>query len=162
MWRNTIVVLLLLERERQDILADCALVVAVALRHLLVLVERDHLVEELLGHLVQRCELEWSDADLDVVQLPDYRLHFRVFDAIQRFNHLQVVLLLLIFEDGCLNWRKMLLVAQIDMVQQWTLSWQECAGELERFRMPELRFLLLCWRVEALIFFHLNYESDFC
>lgn len=162
MWRNTIVVLLLLERERQDILADCALVVAVALRHLLVLVERDHLVEELLGHLVQRCELEWSDADLDVVQLPDYRLHFRVFDAIQRFNHLQVVLLLLIFEDGCLNWRKMLLVAQIDMVQQWTLSWQECAGELERFRMPELRFLLLRWRVEALIFFHLNYESDFC
>ena len=28
--------------------------------------------------------------------------------------------------------------------------------------MPELGFFLLAWRVESLIFLHLNYEPDFC
>ena len=152
--------LLLLEGEGQDVLAYSAL--AVVLRDFLVFVERNHLVQELLGNLMQRRQLERCDADFDIRQLSYDGLHLGVFDPVQRFNHLQVVFLLLVFENSCLDWCEVLLVTQVDMVQQWTLSWQECTSQLKRFRMPELGFFLFLRRVESLVFFHLNYEPDFC
>ena len=57
--------LLLLEGERQNLLADCTLaVVFMVLRNFLVLVEGDHLIKKLLSHLVQRSQLERCDAYL--------------------------------------------------------------------------------------------------
>ena len=75
---------------------------------------------------------------------------------------MQVILLFCILQDCCLDWRKVLLVTQIDMVQKWTLPGQERACHLKRLRMPKFGLLLLGWSVETLILFHLNYEADFC
>ena len=47
------------------------------------------------------------------------------------------------------------------MVKQGALTREEGAGELEGFRMPKLRFLLLSRCIKRLIFFHLDNETDF-
>ena len=78
--------LLLLEREGQDVLAYSAL--SVVLRDFLIFIERNHLVQELLSHLMQRRQLEGCDADFDIRQLSYDGLHLSVFNTVQRFNHL--------------------------------------------------------------------------
>ena len=76
------------------------------------------------------------------------------------FDDLQVIFLLLIFLDRCLNGGEVLLVAQIDMIQERALPRQESAGNLEGLGMPVLGFLLLIRCVESHVLFHLNYEAD--
>ena len=78
--------LLLLEGEGQDVLAYCTL--SMILGDLLVFIERNHLVQELLSHLVQGRQLEGCDADFHIRQLSYNGLHLGIFDAIQRFNNL--------------------------------------------------------------------------
>jgi hypothetical protein len=76
----------------------------------LVLIEGDHLIEHLFGHLVYRCQLEWCDGYLYIAQSSDDRLNFRIFDAVQRLYHHQVVLLLGVLHDGRFNRCEVLLV----------------------------------------------------
>ncbi len=47
----------------QDVLADGSRMIVVVL---LVLIEWDHLAEHLFSDLIYRCELEWSDCDLNI------------------------------------------------------------------------------------------------
>ena len=76
----------------------------------LVLIEGDHLIEHLFGHLVYRCQLKWRDGYLYIAQSSDYRLNFRIFNAVQRLYHHQVVLLLGVLHDGRFNRCEVLLV----------------------------------------------------
>ena len=78
--RYAIVVLLLLKGEWQNVLAHSTL--PMVLRHFLVLIEWNHLIDELLGHLVQRSQLEGCDADFDIWQLPYNWLHLIVLNAV--------------------------------------------------------------------------------
>jgi len=73
---------------------------------------------------------------------------------------LQVIVLLVVFVNRCLNWSEVLLVAKINVIQEWALAWEESACELERFSMPVLTFLLLCGRIEAVVFLHLYNKTD--
>lgn len=82
----------------------------------MVLIEGDHLVEHLLGHLVHRGELEGCDGHLDITQPTDDRLNLCVVDSIHRLDHHKVVVLLGILKNGSLNGSKVLLVGQINMI----------------------------------------------
>ena len=77
---------------------------------LLILVEADHLIEDLLRDGIDGGELEWSDSHLHVGKAPDYWLHLRIVDSVKRLDHHQVVLLLLIFHDCSLHGSEVLLV----------------------------------------------------
>ena len=46
-------------------MSDSALCVRI-IANLLILIETDHLIEYLLGHLIDRCELEGRDGDLNI------------------------------------------------------------------------------------------------
>lgn len=54
----------------------------------------------------------------------------------------------------------MLLIANVDVTQQGTLSWQERTGNLQGFCMPVLAFLLFDWAVKCAVLLHLDYKSD--
>ncbi len=81
-----------------------------------VLVERLHLLQDLIGDLVQGSHLVWSDRDLNVIQLAHYRLELHIVDTVQRFDHQKIILLLLVFLYRCLDRCKMFLVAHVDVV----------------------------------------------
>ena len=55
------------------------------------------------------------------------------------------------------------LVAQQDVVQKWTVRWEELTGYLKRFCMPELGLVRLFCDVELLkivdFLFKLNYKA---
>ena len=95
---------------------------------LLVLVEADHLVEHLLGDLVDGRQLEGCDSDLDVAQTTDDWLHFRIINSIQRLNNHEIILLLSIFQNCRFDRGEMLLVRQVDMVQKRAFARQEGAS----------------------------------
>lgn len=88
---------------------------------LLVFVEADHLTEHLLRDLVDRSQLEGRDGYVHVAQTPDYWLNFGIVNSIERLNHHQVVFLLGILHNRRLDRSKMLLVAQVDMIEQGAL-----------------------------------------
>ena len=127
---------------------------------LLVLVEADHLVEDLLRDGVDRRQLERGDGHLHIGEASDDRLDLGVVDAVQRLDHHQVVLLLLVFHDCRLHRREMFLVGEIDVVEERALAWQECTGQVKRLRVPEFGLTLLGRRVKRLVFLHLDYESN--
>ena len=52
----------------------------------------------------------------------------------------------------------MLLVTQINMIEEWALSWQESTGKLKRFRMPELGLFLFYRSIKGSVLLHLNDE----
>jgi len=81
-----------------------------------VLVERLHLLQDLIGHLMEGSHLVWSDRDLNVIQLAHYRLELHVVDTVQRFDHQKIIFLLLVFFYRCLDGCKMFLVAHVDVV----------------------------------------------
>ena len=147
------------EGGREDVLADGAADVVVA-DVLLVLVERDHLGQDLLGHLVDRREGEGSDRDLDICQAPNDRLHLAVIHAVEGLDHHQIVLLLCVFENGRFDGGKVLLIRQVDVVQQGALSRQESASELKALRVPELGLFLLRGCVKRSILLHLDDEAN--
>ena len=147
------------EGGREDVLADGAADVVVA-DVLLVLVERDHLGQDLLGHLVDRREGERSDRDLDICQAPYDRLHLAVIYAVEGLDHHQIVFLLCVFENGRFDGGKVLLIRQVDVVQQGALSRQESAGELKALRVPELGLFLLRGCVKRSILLHLDDEAN--
>lgn len=149
---------LLVERERQDIGSDCAS--RVRLRVFLILVKRDHLAENVLSHFVQRCQLKGSDSHLHVAQAANDRLELRIVDTVQRLYHLQVVVLLLVFVYSSFDRGEMLLITEVDVVEQGALTREESASKFKRLGVPELTFLLLLRRFKALVFFHLNDEAD--
>ena len=98
---------------------------------LLILIETDHLVKNLLGDRVDRSELEWRNGNLHIRKSSDDRLDLGVIDAIQRLNDHQIVLLLRIFHDRCLDRSEVLLVGQIDVVEQRAFAGEESTGELQ-------------------------------
>lgn len=81
-----------------------------------VFVERLHLLQDLIGDLMQGSHLVWSDRNLNVIQLAHYRLKLHVVDTVQRFDHQKIILLLLVFLYRCLDRCKMFLVAHVDVV----------------------------------------------
>ena len=81
-----------------------------------VLVERLHLLQDLIGDLMQGGHLVRSDRDLNIIQLAHYRLELHVVDTVQRFDHQKIILLLLVFLYRCLYRCKMFLVTHIDVV----------------------------------------------
>lgn len=83
---------------------------------LVVLVERLHLLQDLIGDLMEGSHLVWSDRDLNVIQLAHYRLEFHVVDTVERFDHQKIILLLLVFFYRCFDGCKMFLVAHVDVV----------------------------------------------
>ena len=95
---------------------------------LLVLVEADHLVEHLLGDLVDRRQLEGRDSNLDIAQTTDDWLHFRIINSIQRLNNHEIILLLSIFQNCRFDRGEMLLVRQVDMVEKRAFARQEGAS----------------------------------
>lgn len=121
-----------------------------------VLVERDHLVEDLLGDLVDGRQLEGCDRHLNVAEPPNNWLHFRVVHSVHWLDNHKVVLLLNIFENGSLDGREMLLVRQVDVVEEGALPGEEGAGQFKGLCVPELALLLLHRRVKGHVFFHLN------
>ena len=129
---DTLVVLL--HTEGKDVAADgaqrrvCGLVV---LRDLVVFVEGHHLVQDGLCHCVEWCELVRRDSDVNIVQTSDDWLELGVVHAVERLDHLEVVVLLLVFQDSRFDRRKMLLITQVDMVEQGALSGQESASQLQ-------------------------------
>jgi hypothetical protein len=54
---------------------------------LLIVIERNHLWEELIGDLVHWGHLIGSNSYLDILDLSDNGLELRVIDAIQRFDN---------------------------------------------------------------------------
>lgn len=81
-----------------------------------VLVERLHLLQDLIGDLMQGGHLVRSDRDLNIIQLAHYRLELHVVDTVQRFDHQKIILLLLVFLYRCLYRCKMFLVTHVDVV----------------------------------------------
>ena len=81
------------KRGRQDILAHGTRDVLVAYVFL-VLIERDHLGQDLLGDLVDRSQCEWSDCHLHICQASDDRLNLTIIDSIERLNYHQIIFLL--------------------------------------------------------------------
>ena len=82
------------QRRGEDVLTDGPVDVVGGI--LLVLIEADHRLEDLLGHLVDRSELERRDAHLHVAEASNDRLHLRVVHAVQGLDDHQIVLLLLV------------------------------------------------------------------
>lgn len=101
---------------------------SVVLRVLLVLVERHHLVQNWFGHRVQGGQLVRSDCHLHIVQFSDDWLELRVVNSIQWLDHLQVIILLLVFVNRGFDWSKVLLITEVNVIEQGTLAWQECAS----------------------------------
>lgn len=54
------------------------------------------------------------------------------------------------------------MIRQVDMIEQRTLAWEECASQLERLCMPKLGLSLLNRRIKSGVFLHLNDEADLC
>ena len=127
---------------------------------LVVFVERLHLLKHLIGYSVQWSHLIRCYRHFDVVQLPNNWLNFRVVNAIEWLNYLQVFFVLFIFFYGCFDWRKVFLVTNIYMVQKWTLSRKESTADLQTFSVPVLAFFLLLRCVKRHVLFHLHDESD--
>jgi len=75
---------------------------------------------------------------LNVAQLPDDRLKLVVVHSVKRFDDLQVIILFLVFVNRRLYRRKVLLVAQINVVNQWAFAWQEGTRQLQGLGVPEL------------------------
>lgn len=48
----------------------------------LVLIKANHLIKELVRYLIQRSHLVWSYSNLNVRQVPNDRLEFRIVDTI--------------------------------------------------------------------------------
>ena len=78
----------------QDLDVRCTLIV---IRILLVLVEADHLADDGLGHLVQGRQCKRCNRNIHIAQLPNDWLQLQIIDTVQWLDHLQVILLLLIF-----------------------------------------------------------------
>ena len=74
------------EGRWQDVLSDSTLAIG-GVNILLVLIEADHLGEDLFRHGVNRCQLEGCDGHLHVAQPPDYGLNLRIVNAVKWFNH---------------------------------------------------------------------------
>lgn len=55
----------------------------------------------------------------------------------------------------------MLLIANIDVIEQRTLARQKGAANFKSLGMPVLTLLMLLWRIERCVFFHLNDKADF-
>ena len=72
--------------------------------------ERLELVDEGLGHGVNRSDAEWRDRDVNIVQILDDGMVLLVINAIEWLYHHEVVLFLLVFLDHLLHWCKVLLV----------------------------------------------------
>ena len=81
-----------------------------------VFVERLHLLQDLIGDLMEGGHLVWSDRNLNVIELAHYWLELHVVDTVQRFDHQKIILLLLVFLYRCLDRCKMFLVAHVDVV----------------------------------------------
>ena len=152
----------------QDILADGALptasttiVMRIAVHVLLILVEADHLVEDLLSDGIDWSQLERCDSHLHIWEAPYNWLDLSVIDTVKRFYHHQVIFLLLVFHNSGLYRCEVFLVGQINVIQKRTLAWQEGTSKLKRLCMPEFRFTLLCRCVKRLVFLHLDNESNF-
>lgn len=77
---------------------------------LLVIVEAHNLGQELACDLIQRCHLVRSYGHLDVREVPDDRLEFRVLDAIHRFDYFEVIIDRFFLKDGLFYRCKMFLI----------------------------------------------------
>ena len=127
-----------------------------------VLVERYHLWQDLLSHLVYRREGKRSDRNMHVGKPAHDRLHLCIIHPVKRLDNHQIILLLGVLEYRCFYWCEMLLVRQVDMVQKRAFSGEECASKLEALRMPKLRLTLFRRRIKWNIFFHLYNEPNLC
>ena len=101
----------LVNRERKDVLAYCALTVLLRLVVFVIFVKGQHLIEHIFGNLMKWCHNVRGDCNLDVAQLTNYGLELGIVNSIQRFNDLQVVILFVIFVYCRLDWSEVLLVA---------------------------------------------------
>ena len=126
-----------------------------------VIVERLELVDEWLGHGVNGSDTEWRNRDINIVQILDDRMVLLVINPIQRLDHHEVVLFLLVFLDHLLHWCKVLLVRQVYMIKQRTLAWQEWAGDFKGLCVPVFTLLLSVSRLKVGVLLHLQNKSDF-
>jgi hypothetical protein len=62
-------------------------------------------------HLIRR------DCEPNIINFPYDWLHLHVVDPIQGFDHHQLILLPFVLLNYRLDWRKMFLVADVDVVQ---------------------------------------------
>lgn len=79
-------------------------------RMLLVIVEAHDLGQELARDLVQGCHLVRRDGHLDVGEVSDDRLEFRVLDAIHGLDNFEVIVDRFFFKDGLFYRCKMFLI----------------------------------------------------
>ncbi len=86
-------------------------------RMLLVIVKAHNLCQELARDLIQRCHLVRCDRHLDVREVPDDWLEFRVFDAIHWLDNFEVIINRFFFKDGLFYWCKVFLIRQIYVVE---------------------------------------------
>lgn len=80
--------------------------------------------------------------DFDLGQSAHNWLVLGLFDSFERAQHRQNVIGLLVFFDRLHCRVVVFLVAQEHMVKQWTLAWQERAGDFESFGVPKFTFKL--------------------
>lgn len=89
----------------------------------LVLVEGDHLVQELAGHLIEWGHLVRRDRNLDVLYVSYNGLEFGVVDSVQGLHYLEVVGDHFFFMNCLLDRRKVFLVREIYMIEKWAFTW---------------------------------------
>ncbi len=127
---------------------------------LFVIVELHQLRYERSSNSIERCHLVRSDSNLNILHLPDNRLELLIFNSIHGLDDFQVIILRFILHNSLLDRRKVLLVREIDVVEERTLTGQERTSYFEGFCVPELRLLLLLNGVPGGVFFHLHDEPD--
>jgi|694.fasta_scaffold99855_3 hypothetical protein len=64
-----------------------------------------------------------SNSHFYVIKFSYYWLKLLILYTIHRFNNLQVVLSLLVFLYRHFDWCEVFLVAYINVIEQWALTW---------------------------------------
>ena len=83
-----------------------------------------------------------TQVDFDLGQCADYGLVLGLIDALERPQHGQDIVVLLVLLDRLHARIVVLLVAEEHVVEERALAWKESTGDFEGLRMPEFAFQL--------------------
>ena len=111
--------------------------------------------QHLVCHLVKRRHRVRCNCDSDVIKFTDNWLKFYVVYSVQWLDNLKIILLLFVLLNRGFHRGEVLLVADVDVVQQWALPWQERTTDLQTFSVPVFAFFLPLRGVKSRVFFHL-------
>ena len=81
--------------------------------------------------LIKRGHLVRGDGNLDVLKMPNNRLEFGVVHTVQGLHYFKIVGYYLFFMDGLLNWSKVLLIRQVNVVEKGALTGEESTSDFK-------------------------------